>query len=364
MVGDSSQLACVCLFICLSVCLRSQLAREKSRKKKIELYSWLDRKRCIDMAPIVSAPTPLRNKSEFTFGYRYLFDETRKKEESEKKEGEGGPEKLEVPEDGDASKDEVMKESDGLKEEVSKEGETKDGDASKDESVKDSGPLKRNAPKEGESSSEEVAPKEPAKVPAVGFMVTGWAGGVSRPHCCENIPPEVCTIVEIVDEFLATSPLPPYDVKSHQGFWRTLTIRSSRRTQECMIIIMHTPAEGGIGDKQVEGSDHKEHFEKERARLVSVLTEAELPIPDQAPLKVTSIFFQEFDGLSHPGPEHPVQVSCGRQRLFPTIDRFCVAHLFHCCIHLTACLWQRVSHRKIRKVLLSDIPWSLLPGEY
>ena len=26
-------------------------------------------------------------------------------------------------------------------------------------------------------------------------------------------------------------------------------------------------------------------------------------------MKVTSIFFQEFDGLSNPKPDHPVQVS-------------------------------------------------------
>ena len=210
------------------------------------------------MAPLISAPTPLRNKSEFTFGYRYLFDE---KNGSEKDKAEG--------ENADATK----------------EGEAKE-----------------------EGASKEAESTEPPKVPAVGFMVTGWAGGVSRPHCCKNIPAEVCKLVDIVDEFLATSPLPPYDTKVHQGFWRTMTVRSSRRTKECMIIIMHTPAKGGLGDQQEEGSDHTEHFEKERARLVSILTAADLPVPDQDPLKVTSIFFQEFDGVSHPPPDYPVQV--------------------------------------------------------
>jgi tRNA (uracil-5-)-methyltransferase len=187
------------------------------------------------MEDMRSAPTPLRNKCEFTFGYRYLFD--------------------------------------------------------------------KDVPFE-ENTQDPV--EEPAKVPAVGFMVTGWAGGVSNPRCCPNIPSEVTTLVDIVDDFLSTSPLPPYDMKVHQGFWRTMTVRSSRRTQECMIIIMHTPPCGGVGED--DGPDYSEHFEKERARLVSVVTSAELPVPDQTPLKVTSIFFQEFKGLSQPPPEHPVQV--------------------------------------------------------
>jgi tRNA (uracil-5-)-methyltransferase len=71
---------------------------------------------------------------------------------------------------------------------------------------------------------------------------------------------------------------------------------------ECMVIIVHAPPVGK------DGIDNSEHFEKEKARLLSILTAAELPVPDQAPLKVTSIFFMEFDGLSNPSPEHPVQV--------------------------------------------------------
>ena len=156
-------------------------------------------------------------------------------------------------------------------------------------------------------SSENI--KEPPKVPGVGFMVTGWAGGVSRPHDCQNIPPEVCSLVDIIDKFLSTSPLPPYDALAHTGFWRTMTVRSSRRTKECMVIIVHTPASGGVGDQE-KSVDYSDSFEKEKTRLVSVLTCAELPIPDvETSLKVTSIFFQSFDGLSNPPPEHPVQVS-------------------------------------------------------
>lgn len=201
--------------------------RDKNRKN-VKLYSWLTGERSIFVEEMKCAPSPLRNKCEFTFGYRYLFDE---------------------------------------------------------------------------NQSEDT---EPAKVPAVGFMVTGWAGGVSRPHVCQNIPTEACQLVDLVDAFLETSPLPPYDSKVHVGFWRLMTLRTSRRTRECMVIVQHTPASGGVGD---ESNGYAEHFETERARLASILTSAELQIPNDEPMKVTSVFFQEFGGLSHPPPEHPVQVS-------------------------------------------------------
>ena len=86
-------------------------------------------------------------------------------------------------------------------------------------------------------------------------------------------------------------------------------IRTSRRLRECQVIITHAPASGGAG--ATDGSDDcTEVFEKEKARLVSLLSTAELEVKDQLPLKITSIYFQEFEGLSNPTPNHPVQVSC------------------------------------------------------
>jgi tRNA (uracil-5-)-methyltransferase len=216
----------------LTLCCTFRDLNKSASRNHLDVYDWVTQKRCIEVDPIVAAPSPLRNKCEFTFGYRYLFD----------------------------------KEAGG---------------------------------------TEDMAVGEYRSIPAVGFMVTGWAGGVSRPHCCDNIPSEVCKIVDVVDEFLSTSPLSPYDPKLHQGMWRFLTIRSSRRTQECMIIVVHSPASGAVGDS----IDYSEHFECEKKRLVSVLAKAKLPVPDQDPLGVTSIFFQEYEGLSNPTPDHPVQVS-------------------------------------------------------
>ena len=229
--------------------IQKEAKRNPQFRKSVKEYDWLRQARPIEVDDIIAAPAIHRNKCEFTFGYRC---------------------KTELPES--------------------------EGD-------------------------------EPKPIPAVGFMASGWSGGVSRPHVCQNIPDEACVVVDIVDLFLSDSPIPPYDVKAHRGVWRYLTVRTSRRTGECMVIICHAPSKGAAGAKD-ESDDYSEQFLSERDRLVSMLTanELSLKIPrhfekdetflgsagrDQEDLsvKVTSVYFQEYDGLSNPKPEHPVQVS-------------------------------------------------------
>jgi hypothetical protein len=229
------------------------IQREAKRNKfrtQVKEYEWLKQKRPIEVLEIIPAPSLLRNKSEFTFGHKCA---------SELKQNEDGT--------------------------------------------------------------------EPKPIPAVGFMASGWSGGVSLPHECQNIPSEACAIVDIANEFLLTSPMPPYDSKTHRGFWRFLTARTSRRTGQCMIVVVHAPPTGGAGAKD-ETDDYSSVFEPEKERLVSMLTEKQLKLKvprelppvenfesrdpkdeEDSPVFVTSIFFQEYDGLSNPKPEHPVQVS-------------------------------------------------------
>jgi tRNA (uracil-5-)-methyltransferase len=221
---------------------------EKEKKIKIPHYEWLTGKMSIHVKNLISVPSPIRNKVEFTFGYRYLFEDN------------GG---------------------------------------------------------------QPSADTEPPKVPAVGFMVLGWAGGVSRPHCCPNIGPEFCTVSDLFDTFLKDSPLPPYDSAAHTGFWRLLTVRASRRTRQCMIIVTHSPSSGGQGDA-VEWSSH---VKTEQERLLSMLKDARLPVPDQEPIEVTSVYFQEYEGLSAPKPEDPVVLAYGK----PTIEE----RLGKCTFHIS-----------------------------
>jgi tRNA (uracil-5-)-methyltransferase len=159
-------------------------------------------------------------------------------------------------------------------------------------------------------------PEQP--IPSVGFMAAGWSGGVSRPHICPNIPWEACAVADLFEEFLQDSPLPPYELKGHTGVWRVLTIRISRRTRECMIIIQHAPPVA-----ESSGEDYSDRFATEKQRMLKVLIDKDLLLPTRPieveeqhyPLRITSIFFQEYDGLSTPPPEYPVQHAYGKSCL-------------------------------------------------
>mmetsp|Transcript_15277 Transcript_15277/g.18594 ORF Transcript_15277/g.18594 Transcript_15277/m.18594 type:complete len:709 (+) Transcript_15277:57-2183(+) len=264
--------------------LQKDKQRQISRGEKSNdnVFDWMKSKKPIDLKPIIKAPKQFeyRNKSELTFGYMHSYD------------------------DGCNTKNEI--------------------DGKIDMSEKDQNEM--NA-KVGDKERKII------KTPAVGFMAGGWAGGVSSPHYAANIPDIVCGISEIVNEFLRTSPIPPYLAKEHRGVWRFITIRSSDRTKECMIVICHAPASGGAGAKD-DSDDYSAVFESEKERLVKMLTD-KIPKPKRmysssaeaeekskcteddtyCDYQVTSLFFQEFDGLSNPQPQHPVQHLFGKKFL-------------------------------------------------
>jgi len=242
------------------------------------LYQWLQQKRAIDIATVIPAPkkTNYRNKCEFTFGYRHEYEDEGKVAVS-------------------------IKETDSVTTEA----------------------------------TEKV--KKIIKTPSVGFMAGGWSGGVSDPHCLDNVPNEFCGICDIVNTFLSTCTIPPYDVRLHRGVWRTMTIRTSERTNQCMIILVHAPAKGGLGKREDGQDDYSADFEKEKKRLIDMLTKSCIPKPkrtyskesvirndsncdnmdlvNSTDMRVTSCFFQEYDGVSCPSPEHPVQHVFGKKFL-------------------------------------------------
>lgn len=259
--------------------LQREMKRGNGGQKAIDpLYKWAKRKNAINMSPILGAPKRVkyRNKCELTFGYRHSYELD-----------ENGMPKLEESAAQLASAD--------------------------------------GGSEEGHNAS---APKYIIiKTPAVGFMAGGWAGGVSDPHCLANIPDVVCGVADVLNEFLKTSPIPPYNAMNHRGVWRSVTIRSSERTKQCMVIIMHAPPSGGAGKREDGSDDYSEHFEGEKQRLIQMLTESHLPKPmrsypgheehmelgKSSENKVTSLFLQEFEGLSNPPPQHPVQHLFGKK---------------------------------------------------
>ncbi len=274
----------------------------------IKLYEWLNENRAINMQQLVPSPqtSEYRNKVEFTFGYRLVPDENDALEE-----GNDDSECGVI--DNEASTTTI---------------------SSAAAAASSDGKVSSGASDEPKSANHKYR-----KVPAVGFLAQGWAGGVYPPHPLQNIPNWSCSIADIINaEFLPKSSIPPYDSKSHRGVWRNVTIRASLRTKECMIIVLHAPARGGAGARENGSDDYSSIFEEEKARLVKLLTIGAIPeakrcfrisnhdgteeISQASSLKgnpgdddangdgmrVTSIFFQEYEGLSNPSPDHPVQV--------------------------------------------------------
>lgn len=122
-----------------------------------------------------------------------------------------------------------------------------------------------------------------------------------------------------------------------------------------MIIVVHAPPEGAAGAREC-GSDSygRDVFEKEKERLVSMLTKGGIPMPirnlpdipkvaaegedkaddddaddaavktedkETVTFKVTSIFFQEYNGLSHPTPNDPVQHVYGEKHILERLGK-------------------------------------------
>jgi tRNA (uracil-5-)-methyltransferase len=176
-----------------------------------------------------------------------------------------------------------------------------------------------------DSESAVVEKDNTKKVACVGMLASGWKGGISKPHGCSNTPSEACGVADVFNKFLKNCPMPPYDNWTHTGVWRQVTIRMSRRTNQCMLIIQHAPPTGAAGSKTDGSEDHTAVFESESKRLVRMLTKHSIRLPSaesrampadaaseaKTDMRVTSIYFQEYDGLSTPSPAHPVQHKYG-----------------------------------------------------
>ena len=306
---------------------REKEARHNKNVKLYPIYDWLKQSRTVEVHPILPSPllTEYRNKVELTFGYTFP---TKPKHKPEPKAQHAN-----------------LKESD----KSSIHNDTNMTDAI--DSITDD--EKHETP----------------NVPIVGFTTKGWSGPLSHPHPCQNTPREACGIADIFNQFLATSPIPPYNSRLHQGIWRLLTMRFSKRNKECMLIIQHAPPSGGAGKRQDGKDDYSIHWETEKKRLIHMLTTMNenedkdkdkgrpIPLPDiinpevlyqhdeikaestligklpppstlitsdisisctktelqkvknanEEKLHITAIYFQEYDGLSNPKPEHPVQ---------------------------------------------------------
>ena len=80
--------------------------------------------------------------------------------------------------------------------------------------------------------------------PCVGARPTGYRQAaciVTSTEGCLHEPAAVRDIVRLVQQFVASSPLAPYDLTSHGGCWRALTVRWAASTGQLMVVLLAAP---------------------------------------------------------------------------------------------------------------------------
>jgi tRNA/tmRNA/rRNA uracil-C5-methylase (TrmA/RlmC/RlmD family) len=63
---------------------------------------------------------------------------------------------------------------------------------------------------------------------------------------CPNVPNAMKLIASVFNSFLTTTPLQCYNMRTHVGVWRNLTLRYSRRTRQ-MVLMLCVQLEGVDG---------------------------------------------------------------------------------------------------------------------
>ncbi|OQS03270.1 tRNA (uracil-5-)-methyltransferase [Thraustotheca clavata] len=129
------------------------------------------------------------------------------------------------------------------------------------------------------------------KKPVVGFRIGMYKEGVvavGSADKCINVPQVMKDICRTFQAYLESSPLPVYDVMTHEGVWRLLTIRLSERTKQIMLMIQANPS-------NIEA----DVWTAEKAKLISTLT--------QTHPAITSMYMQEYIGVSAPSEDHPIE---------------------------------------------------------
>ncbi|RLN55884.1 hypothetical protein BBP00_00008284 [Phytophthora kernoviae] len=137
--------------------------------------------------------------------------------------------------------------------------------------------------------------------PCVGFRLGLFREGsvvVNKPSECINVSKEMKAVCAVMQDILETSDVPVYNVTTKSGVWRVLTVRQSVNTSDLMVMMQVNPA----GKTQEERDAVKD-------LVVKRLTDA------NCSFKVTSIYMQEYDGLSAPSDNDPVTHVYGGTKL-------------------------------------------------
>jgi 23S rRNA (uracil1939-C5)-methyltransferase len=106
----------------------------------------------------------------------------------------------------------------------------------------------------------------------IGLHPAGQFGSIFDLHQCELVSPITSSIVDSVRSFANDNRLPPYDLKTHKGLLRFLTVREGAQTGEIMVIVTTSEepfdAVGGLAEQlaerypQIKGVIHTTNREK------------------------------------------------------------------------------------------------------
>ncbi|CAI5741500.1 unnamed protein product [Hyaloperonospora brassicae] len=137
--------------------------------------------------------------------------------------------------------------------------------------------------------------------PCVGFRLGLFREGsvvVSKPDLCVNVPSEMKAVCAVMQTILETSDIPVYSVTTKTGVWRVLTVRQSVSTGELMIMVQVNPTD---------------QTPDQRAAIKDLVVQR---LTDESnPFKVTSVYVQEYGGLSAPSDNDPVEHVFGKTTL-------------------------------------------------
>ncbi|KAE9336269.1 hypothetical protein PF008_g13099 [Phytophthora fragariae] len=137
--------------------------------------------------------------------------------------------------------------------------------------------------------------------PCLGFRLGLFREGsvvVSKPNECVNVSNEMKAVCAVMQNILETSDIPVYNVTTKSGVWRVLTVRQSVSTGELMAMVQVNPA-GKTTEERAAVKD----------LVVKRLTD------ESNSFKITSIFMQEYEGLSAPSDNDPVEHVFGKTKI-------------------------------------------------
>jgi tRNA/tmRNA/rRNA uracil-C5-methylase (TrmA/RlmC/RlmD family) len=133
----------------------------------------------------------------------------------------------------------------------------------------------------------------------LGFRVSTFGDTikVESPSECDNIPQAAKNLCARFELFLKGSSLPMYDVLTHDGVYRQLTVQCSGRTNDLR----------GMVQVKLEGIDN-DVWEKELARLSTWCDENNIDNTTNKGLGLTGMLVQRYDGPSMPVENDPLAV--------------------------------------------------------